>query len=171
MISYRPQAMHCSPRHHALTQRVWTRRALRRCRAGSSLWRGRNRRPCVASAAALLDLETAAFVRRGSSAVADLDEAEVVQEDVGQERADARPLRRSPVHLVPLAALQSVGRAPLPDKAQDARVDDPMREIRRSRRSCTQQWATTWLIAGSSGSLSPSRRSLLMPGRRRDPSR
>ena len=53
---------------------------------------------------------------------------DVVQEDVGQERADARSLRRSPVRLVPLIALQDAGLEPLPDKPQDARVGDPVRQ-------------------------------------------
>ena len=43
----------------------------------------------------------------------------VMQEDVGQERADAGSLRRSPVRLVPLIALQDAGFEPLADKPQD----------------------------------------------------
>jgi hypothetical protein len=37
----------------------------------------------------------------------------VVQEDVRQERADARPLRRAFDRLTPLAALQNAGPQPL----------------------------------------------------------
>ena len=36
---------------------------------------------------------------------------DIMQEDVGEERADARPLRRSPVRFVPLPALQNAGLA------------------------------------------------------------
>ena len=53
---------------------------------------------------------------------------DVVQEDVGQERADARALRRSPVRLVPLTALQDAGLEPHPDEPEDARIGDPVRE-------------------------------------------
>ena len=52
----------------------------------------------------------------------------VMQEDVGQERADARPLRRSPIRLVPLTALEDTGRKPLPDKPEHPRIGDPVRQ-------------------------------------------
>ena len=52
----------------------------------------------------------------------------VVQEDVGEERADTRPLRRSPVRLVPYAALQDPGPQPPPDKTVDAWGGDPVRD-------------------------------------------
>ena len=52
---------------------------------------------------------------------------DVVQEDVGQQRADARSLRRSPVRLVPLFALEDTGLEPHPDKPEDARISNPVR--------------------------------------------
>ena len=51
-----------------------------------------------------------------------------MQEDIGQERADARPLRRSPVSLMPLIALQDTGFEPHPDQPEDARIGDPVRQ-------------------------------------------
>ncbi len=53
---------------------------------------------------------------------------DVMQEDVGQERADAGSLRRSPVRLVPLIALQNAGFEPLADEPQDSRIGDPVRQ-------------------------------------------
>jgi len=41
---------------------------------------------------------------------------DVVQEDVGEERADARPLRGAPVRLLLLAALKDTGPQPQPDE-------------------------------------------------------
>ena len=52
---------------------------------------------------------------------------DVMQEDVGQERADAGPLRRSSVRLVPFVALKDAGFEPLADKPQDSRIGDPVR--------------------------------------------
>lgn len=52
---------------------------------------------------------------------------DVVQEDVGKERADARPLRRAPVRLLLLAALKNASPQPQPDEPQDARIGDPVR--------------------------------------------
>ena len=52
----------------------------------------------------------------------------VTQEDVGRERAGARPLRRSPVRLVPLIALQDAGFEPLANEPQDSRIGDPARQ-------------------------------------------
>ncbi len=52
---------------------------------------------------------------------------DVVQEDVGKERADARPLRRSPVRLLLLAALKNASSQPQPDELQDAWIGDPVR--------------------------------------------
>ena len=51
-----------------------------------------------------------------------------MQEDVGQERADACTLRRSPIRLTPLTAFQDTGLKPHPDKPEDASVGDPVRE-------------------------------------------
>ena len=53
---------------------------------------------------------------------------DVVQKDVGQERTDARALRRSPVRLTPLTAFQDTGLEPHPDEPEDAPIGDPMRE-------------------------------------------
>lgn len=41
---------------------------------------------------------------------------DVVQEDVGEERADARPLRSTPVRFLLLAALQNTGPQPQPNE-------------------------------------------------------
>jgi site-specific DNA recombinase len=49
-----------------------------------------------------------------------------VLQDCG--RRGARSLRRSPVRLVPLIALQDTGFEPHPDKPKDPRVGDPMRQ-------------------------------------------
>jgi hypothetical protein len=49
-----------------------------------------------------------------------------MQEDVGQERTDARSLRRSPVRLVPLIALEDTGLEPHPDEPEHARVGNPV---------------------------------------------
>ena len=53
---------------------------------------------------------------------------DVMQEDVGKQRADARPLRRSPVSLTPLIALEDTGLEPHPDQPEDAGVGDPVRQ-------------------------------------------
>jgi hypothetical protein len=42
-------------------------------------------------------------------------------------QADACPLRRSPVYLAPLVALQDANLQPLANEPQDARVGDPVR--------------------------------------------
>ena len=53
---------------------------------------------------------------------------DVVQEDVGEKRADARPLRRTPVRLEPFIALEDTGFEPHPDEPEDSRVGDPARQ-------------------------------------------
>src|SRR5207248_5250490 len=81
----------------------------------------------------------------------------VVQEDVVQERPDARSLRASPVSLVPLIALQDPGPQPLANEPQDAPIGAPMRHhpqqpflvdrIEKLRRSAWSTQFTRWLIS------------------------
>ncbi len=66
--------------------------------------------------------------RMATAPLMDPEVEDVVQEDVGQERADACSLRRSPIRFVPLIALEDAGFEPLADKPQDARVGDPVRQ-------------------------------------------
>ena len=62
------------------------------------------------------------------SPLVDPEVEDVVQEDVGQERADARPLWRPLVRLVPLVALQDTGLEPHPDQPEHPGVGDPVRQ-------------------------------------------
>lgn len=50
---------------------------------------------------------------------------DVVQEDVGEERANARPLRSASVRLLLLAALKNDSPQPQLDEPLDARIGDP----------------------------------------------
>ncbi len=52
---------------------------------------------------------------------------DVMQDDVGEERADPCPLRRSPLRLVPLVALQDASPQPQLDEPKDAAIGDPVR--------------------------------------------
>jgi hypothetical protein len=52
----------------------------------------------------------------------------VVREDVGEERADSRPLRRTLGRLVFLTALEDASLQPLPDEPEDSGVGDPVRQ-------------------------------------------
>lgn len=52
---------------------------------------------------------------------------DVVQEDVGEERADARPLRCASVGLLQLAALKNAGSQPQSDERQNAKIGDSVR--------------------------------------------
>ena len=52
----------------------------------------------------------------------------VMQEDVGEERADPSPLRRPFVRFMPLTALQDAGFEPHPDEPEDPGVGNPMRQ-------------------------------------------
>src|SRR6266404_7690703 len=51
---------------------------------------------------------------------------DIVEEDVGEERADPRSLRRPDVHRFPSAALEDAGLEPSLDQAEDSRVSDPV---------------------------------------------
>ena len=53
---------------------------------------------------------------------------DVMQEDVGQQRANARPLRCPPVSLVPFTALENASFKPHPDEPEDPRVSDSVRQ-------------------------------------------
>ena len=67
-------------------------------------------------------------MRVPAAPLSDPEIEDVVQKDVGQERTDARALRRSPVRLTPLTAFQDTGLEPHPDEPEDAPIGDPMRE-------------------------------------------
>jgi len=71
---------------------------------------------------------------------------DVVQEDVGKKRADAGPLWRSPVRLMPLTALEDASLEPHPNEAEDARVGDPVRQH-------AQQPLVVYRVKGSHGTL------------------
>jgi hypothetical protein len=51
---------------------------------------------------------------------------DVVEEDVGEDRADPRSLRRPDLHRFPSAALEDAGLEPPLDQAEDSRVSDPV---------------------------------------------
>jgi hypothetical protein len=51
---------------------------------------------------------------------------DIVEEDIGEDRADARPLRRANLHRLPSAALQDTGLEPPLDQAEDPWVGYPM---------------------------------------------
>src|SRR4029077_17867057 len=53
---------------------------------------------------------------------------DVMQEDVGKERADAGPLWRSPVRLMPLITLEDASLEPHPNEDEEARVGNPVRQ-------------------------------------------
>jgi hypothetical protein len=64
--------------------------------------------------------------RMTSSPLMDPEINGVMQENVGEQRTDARTLRRSWLRLVPLIALQDAGLEPHPDEPEEARIGDPM---------------------------------------------
>src|SRR5260221_4185640 len=51
---------------------------------------------------------------------------DIVEEDVGEDRADPRSLRRPDLHRFPSAALEDAGLEPPLDQAEDLRVSDPV---------------------------------------------
>ena len=51
---------------------------------------------------------------------------DIVEEDVGEDRADPRSLRRPDLHRFPSAALEDAGLEPPLDQAEDPRVADPV---------------------------------------------
>ena len=53
---------------------------------------------------------------------------DVVEERIGEDRADPRPLRRARLHRSPLAALEDAGLEPSLDQAKHPRVGDPVRQ-------------------------------------------
>ena len=57
---------------------------------------------------------------------------DIVEEDVGEKRANAGSLRRPDLHRFPSAALEDAGLEPPLDQAEDSRVSDPMPSIRTS---------------------------------------
>src|SRR6201987_574808 len=51
---------------------------------------------------------------------------DIVEEDVGEKRADPRSLRRPDLHRFPSAALEDAGLEPPLDQAEDSRARDPV---------------------------------------------
>src|SRR6266851_2590970 len=51
---------------------------------------------------------------------------DIMEEDVGEERADPRSLRRPDLHRFPSTALEDAGLEPPLDQAEDSRVSDPV---------------------------------------------
>src|SRR5216683_4520620 len=51
---------------------------------------------------------------------------DIMEEDVGEERADPRSLRRPDLHRFPSTALEDAGLEPPHDQAEDSRVSDPV---------------------------------------------
>src|SRR5271166_5462227 len=63
-----------------------------------------------------------------SSPLADPEVDDVVEEYIGKDRADPRPLRRACLHRFPLAALEDACLQPTLDQAKHPGVGDPVRQ-------------------------------------------